>query len=497
MTVARRADESGVRRDQGGDALIVLAGLVAFGVPAVLFYRLVLYHFYVKGGFLLDSGMLAALMWHNPISLPLPASTWPQSFFSHHVAPVFILFSAISALVPLTMTQFFAAFVGVSEGLLTLPVFCLLVFGLGLRRGADLALSALIACAFAFNGIALSIARFPHFETFGAACLMLFLTALVLRWRVIAVVAFILALMTREDMGLHAFGVLFLWAAWSLWRGRPWRELAAFGLAGLVWSATVLIAQHILYPAESSFVRIYSGDPPLAHLTGSLLQDRLSLWLVLHAGLVLAALYAGFWAWRIRGPRLMLGFVACLPWLALHFAAVSKLAGLMVAYYSFPFLNALFWPLLVARAADEQPAPDPRRYALVFLGLVLITLPLGRDWNPAEVDLPRAFWDGPSASQRHLTDQAVAAISAARPGLGQVVVVESVAGLAPHGFTREEIAGMSHARPDTFVYFAGGWEKELLAPVESLPVHLAIPGTNLLIATNRSEQTVRDLGIPR
>ncbi|HEX3996512.1 MAG TPA: hypothetical protein VHX39_35535, partial [Acetobacteraceae bacterium] len=250
-----------------------LAGGLVFGVPFVLFYRLILFHFYVRGSFLLDTGLLASLMWHNTAALTVPASTGGFSFFEQHVAPVLVLVSAASDLLPLTMPQLFAAFVGLCHGLLALAVFWLLVSGYGLRRGWKLALAALASIAFAFNGLAIAIVRYPHFETFGAACLLLFFVALVLERRTIAVIAFLIAIATREDVGLHAFGFLAVWAGLNWLRGVPWRQsrsIIGFAIAGLVYSATVLLLQHQAFLNVSTFVRVYLGDPPWSQVSPGL-----------------------------------------------------------------------------------------------------------------------------------------------------------------------------------------------------------------------------------
>ncbi len=189
----------------------VAAGMVV-GVPFALFYRLILFHFYVRGSFVLDTGLLASLMWHNTAALQVPASTGGFSFFEQHVSPVLVLVSAVSYALPLSMPQLFAAFVGLCHGLMALAVFWLLVSGYGLRRGWPLALATMASLAFAFNGLAIAIVRYPHFETFGAACLLLFFVALVLECRTIAVIAFVFAIATREDVGLHAFGFLAVWS---------------------------------------------------------------------------------------------------------------------------------------------------------------------------------------------------------------------------------------------------------------------------------------------
>jgi hypothetical protein len=482
-------------------AWLMFAAVFVFAVPFILFYRLILYHFYIRGGFLLDTGLLASLMWHNTGALLMPASMGGQSFFRHHVAPVLWLASAISDLLPLTMPRLFACFIGFSQGLLALPVFWLLTSGYGMRRGRELLLAAAVSTAFAFNGLALAIVRFPHFETFAVACLLFFFVALVLERRTVAIVSLAFALATREDIGLHAFGFLSIWMCLNWVRGAPWREsvpLAQFAAAALLYSTVVLSVQHWVFPADSSFVRIYLGEPPLAHLTAGLIAGRLANWLWLHSAIFLPAVVTIVWAARARTPLIAAGFIACVPWALLQLLAVSKLAGLMVAYYAFPFLIAIAWPLIAGRIVGQRDLITSTRLQPAFFLASLIALsllPVGQDWDPGQVNLPEGFLRFPSAEQQRLTDQAVASI-AGRPELGQLAVVESVAALAPSLFAHDEIIGWSTAPPNTVVYFADGFDNERLPVVAGLPGHYAVPGTEIRIVTDRSEQTLRDLGIP-
>lgn len=477
--------------------------LVVFAVPSVLFYRLILFHFYVRGSFLYDTGLLAAVMWHNAPALPVPESLDGLSFFNFHVAPVLLLVSALSEVVPATMAQTFAGFVGLSHGLLALAMFWLLVEGFGKRRGWPLLVAALAAIAFACNGLAIAIARYPHFETFGAACLLLFFVALVLRHRVPAVIAFVLALATREDFGLHAFGFLFVWIALNRWRGLPWRidrPLLGFAVAGLAWSAAALVWQHHAFPGSASFFRVYLGEPPFAHVGSGLVWARVRGWLLLHGGILLAALFALFWALRSRNPLIFAGFLACVPWALLQFFAVSDLAGWMVGYYAFPFLIAMAWPWLGVLAWPDGAA-RPLSPSLALLAMTALSLlpnqvlQLGRDYDPGRITLPEAFLRSPSRAQQRATDRAVAAIAAARPALGRLVVDNSVAALLPRAFARDEIAGWQDGPPDTVAYFADGFDAENLRAI-NLPAHYAVPGTELRIATDRPAETVRQLPIP-
>jgi hypothetical protein len=482
---------------------IGLAAVAVFALPFVMFYRLMLFHFYIRGAMLSDTGLLGSLMWHNP-GFRLPPSLGGESFLAFHVAPILFLVSAISGEVPLTMPQMFAGLVGVSHGLLALAIFWLLVGGFGLRRGLELALAALASAAFAFNGLAIAIARFPHFETFGAACLLLFLVALALGHRLIAILPFLFALATREDFGLHAFGFLALWFAANRLRRRPWRGdggIIGFALAGLLYSAAALLAQHLAFPGHSSFVRIYLGDPPFADLTAPRLAARLAAWIKLHHTILLPAFATAFWAARKRDPWVLLGYAACLPWLMLHLLATAELAGWMVGYYAFPFLIAMAWPwieVLPRARTPSAPIVPPIQAATALLLMVALSLsPFGRGWDDeGRMPMPDAFLRAPSAAQQTLTDRAVAAIAAAGPALGQLVVDGSVASLSPFAFARENIARGAEAPPDTVVFFTDGFDAASLSTAPGLTARYIVPGTELHIATNRPAAALRALGIP-
>jgi hypothetical protein len=481
--------------------IAVAAGMV-IGVPLALFYRLILFHFYVRGSFLLDTGLLASLMWHNTTALLAPPSTGGFSFFEQHVSPVLVLVSAVSYSLPLTMPQLFAAFVGLCHGLLALAVFWLLVSGYGLRRGWPLALASLASLAFAFNGLAIAMVRYPHFETFGAACLLLFFVALVLERRTIAVIAFLFAIATREDVGLHAFGFLAIWAGLNWLQGFPWRHsrwIIGFAAAGLVYSATVLLLQHHAFPGSSAFVRVYLGHPPWSQVSVGLVTGRLLGWVWLHCAILLPTVAAVAWSVRTRNPTIIAAYIACIPWALLHLLAVSDLAGLMFGYYAYPFLIAMAWPWLAVLIRQRQQATAtvrPIAAAAWILGMVALSLaPVGGAFDPGRITLPEAFLRSPSATQQVLTDRAVAAIASGRPALGRLVVDTSVAALLPRAFPREEVAGWADGPEDTVVFLAEGYDAKWLSAVPGLPVHAAVPGTAIRIMTNRPESTLRDIGI--
>src|SRR5438552_2379672 len=250
---------------------VVRAMALAVGiVPFAAFATLILYHFYIRGGFLWDSGLLAFLIGANDPRLPVPPIMADGSFFAIHVAPIFVALSPIRSLLPLTGLQFFALFSGLCHALPALAVFWVLYSGYRLRTPLGVGVAAVLALTFSFNGLALAIARYPHFEMLIVGGVLLFLVALIQRRRVLAGVLFAICLATREDAGLHLFAVLFLLIALNRYRGLGWRMQRAeiaFAVIAICYSVSILALQHLMFTGQSSFARIYLGEPAFRKLT--------------------------------------------------------------------------------------------------------------------------------------------------------------------------------------------------------------------------------------
>jgi hypothetical protein len=489
------------------DVGVAAAAMLAVGIPFVAFANLVLFHFYVRGSFVLDTGLLASLMWHGDAALTQPASLGGGSFFGTHVSPLFLPALALSWCLPISMPQFFAGFVGLSHALLALAVFWLLVEGFGLRRGVGPWIAALAALGFAFSGLAIAIARYPHFETLIAAFFLLFAVARVLGYPRLAVAFFVLGLATREDAGFHYVAILGLLIALNLANGIPLRQQrteSTFALAALFYAIAVMAVQRFLFPDASAFVRVYLGDPPLAHLSVGLIADRMLAFLIGRPYILYPALSACIWALRVRNPYIVLAFAAGIPWLLVHLLAKSPLAGVLVSYYAFPFLIALAWPLVGVMQQRQRTgnAGDATSVIVGFAALLALSyLPGIGIHDPGRLPLPQAFWDPPSRARQAATDRAVAAISAARPMLGRLLVDNSVAALAPNGFTQGEVPFLQGnetapsevtTSPDTVIFFAEGYDARRLraiADAADLTSRYAMPGTQIhLAARQRLEQ---------
>jgi hypothetical protein len=493
------------------DVGIAAAAMLAIGIPFAAFANLVLFHFYVRGSFVLDTGLLASLMWHGNALPTLPASLGGGSFFATHVPLLFLPASALSWCLPFSMPQFFAGFVGLSHALLALAVFWLLVEGFGLRRGIGPWIAALAALGFAFSGLAIAIARYPHFETLIAAFFLLFAVAQVLGHPRLAAAFFMLGLATREDAGFHYVAILGLLVTLNIAHDVPLRQQrteCGYALAALLYAITAMAVQRLLFPETSAFVRVYLGDPPFAHLSAGLIAHRMLAFLVGRPYILYPTLGACIWALRTRNPYIVLAFAAGIPWLVVHLLAKSPLAGVLVSYYAFPFLIALAWPLLavVRERQRKGTAGEPTSVIIGFAALLALSFIPGVGLHdPGRLPLPQAFWDPPSRGRQAATDGAVAAISAARPVLGRLLVGNSIAALAPNGFTQTEVPFLQGnqeapsetiASPDTVVFFADGYDAgrlRAIADAAGLTKRYSMPGTQVRLASRQRLEEVPSL----
>jgi hypothetical protein len=483
-----------VDRAAGSEALwaVPAAGIV-LAVPFVAYTGLVLYHFYVRGSFVMDSGMEAFLLSRSGLRLVNPASLGGGSF--SHVSPLFGLLSLIRGAFPISDPQFFAGFIGLAHALPGLAVFWTLRSGFRLQGPAGLAGAALLGIAFSFNGLALAIVRYPHFEIVIVGCVILFAVALVQRRLGVAAVCFAVALATREDAGFHIFALLFVLIAVNRWHGIPWREQRAeigFAFAGLAYSLTVLVWHQAPLGASSALVGVYIGTPPFAKVTLDRIVLRLLFYATYRTYVILPAVIALVWAERTRNPYLIVGYVAFVPWGLLQLVANTDIAGTLSGYYAYPFMIASFWPLLgvLIERRRRGVAGGAAIPVLAFSAMLVASFAaVGQQYNPGELALAD-FLSPPSLSRQHRTDRAVAQLVRSKRALGRLIVGSSVAALAPNEFAPGETAPFRRpAGPaDTVVYFARGYDAKKLrraALVGGLERYYRVPGTSIRIATDR------------
>ncbi len=472
----------------GTAVLIALVPFLAYAIN-------VLHSFYDVGSSFFDAGWSAFLIHDGDLQLhEPPCIVYGSSWFDFHISPLFIATSAFGHLLPLTRIQFYATYVGISHALPAVAVFWLLVSGYRMTGPIERAVAALLALSFAFDGLAVAIARFPHFTMFIVGTGMMFLVALVLRRFRIALFFFLLCLATREDAGFHLFALLSLLTLLECWRGTRLREQKStvlFALGAFCYSTAVVGLQHVLAGPNPLLISEYLGSPPFADVTLASMAQRFIGWMVYRGYVVLPAVGALAWAVARRNPYVILGYVAFLPWGLLHLAAAREMLGILPSYYAFPFMLASFWPL-VGLLVERRHFDAARSILEPLSGFALLTAatfigsPLPH--NPANVDLPAGFASPPSFSRQAATDRSLARL-AVMPELGRVLVDQSVLALVPELYRAGDmLSGDLPGDPDTIIYFASGFESGLARQVAvraGLDRRYEVPGTQIRLATNR------------
>ena len=354
-----------------GKSHFLALGLVCL-VVFVVNYFFIVSHFLTQGGYLLDSGWFASLVYHNPF-LRQPDCLGGGSYFSTHFAPILSLFSLGSFLTPLPLPFYYA----LTQGLVfsTIAASGYLAMRPVYRRSW---LTGCLALLYAFNGPVQASIGFPHFEPIYAGFAVLFMLSLFRRMTGWSVLFFVLTLIVREDTGFHLFGFTFLlfMVSWLEAELKPFRKsLGCYSGIAFCYSVFAIFCQKTFFPGDSAITRIYFGDPFLGHLGPSFLVGRLELirehalyavapWLVL----LLVAV-----AWR--SWSFLIGFVAVLPWVGLNSIAVADRAGTMWAYYSFPVIVSLLWPSLWF-VLKERPKQRAVQVAVVQAVVILLSLGL-------------------------------------------------------------------------------------------------------------------------
>jgi len=376
-------------------------------------------------------------------------------------------------------------------------VFWLLVSEYRLRSGLRLAGAAVLAIAFAFNGVALAAARNPHFEMLIIGAGLLFFTALVRKKYVLAGIFFCLCLLTREDAGFDLFALLAADASANMLKSGKFvvqRPLFAFAACALFYSVAVLAVERAFLPGDHALTRVYLGSPPFHDLSWCELTNRLAFFAAYRLYIFLPAYVAFLWGVAKRMPEIYAGFVAVLPWLGLNWLAVSPIASTLSNYYSFPVIFSLFWPLVGGRLNGGAPlASQARDRQLLTCFSVLLACSfteISFQHNPGRIGFPESFYGVPSLQVQRSTDQAVQNFVKFAPSLGRVAVDGSIIALAPNDYKASQLVWMPQEQmPDTVIFFQqdlGTTSAMQLAKLAGLHEFFLVSGTSIRVASRKA-----------
>lgn len=483
-----------------------LWGAAAFLGAFTLCALYVLHDFYHLGA-MRDTYWLAGVVWRSGLELKDPAAVRfipDGSFLRTHLSPFLYLPNALSYVFSLGPTYWYSIVYGLLHASLTLGVFYWVRKLLGISVVASM-LAALLAVLFAFNGNAAVSLQLPHYEIAIPAFILLVLSLLAAEKYRMALTMLIVTLTLREDAGLHFAALLaptlivrrlLGQQQWALDRW-AWR----FAVVAICYSIAAFAVQRTLYGNNGMLVENYLGSPVFAHVTQALIDGRLSVYLHERSYIWAPFLASIAWAALMRNPLIPLGFVGGLPWLVLHFLAKVPVVGGMAWYYGFPLIVGIAWPLLaVWWWRNGAPSMRERRLAVAGFALILACTLIGQVAGRTVVYPAMLFRSvtipGPEAAA---ADRFVAAVAGNQAVLGRFRVDEGVRGLAPHEFPAgrwlETPLALAEA-VDTVIWFdPGGMDKQawLMWIQQGLNFHYAIRGTHLVMASNRSLDTLAPL----
>ncbi|ERN42121.1 hypothetical protein KR51_00012110 [Rubidibacter lacunae KORDI 51-2] len=473
------------------------ASILTFAIPFLVNYDLILDYFYRCQAPFLDTGLISGIMWRNTWALYTPEVSGSSSFIQTHTTFIYWISSAISSVLPLNSVQNFGLFLGLAYAIQAIVIYYFLLWQQPTWRTHWGYVGASgIGVLFAFNGITQAMMGYPHTEIAGSVLLIAFLCCWASRRYYWAIAPFVLCLMVREDLGFHIFGILGLVLFSQLLNRQFWQDALGrwtcrFAIIAFLYSCGALILQDLLFQnGDDALSRQYLGYPPFAHISATLLKERLSFYLSTKQYLYLPALSTFFMAlYPLPRMGLTIGFIAYVPWFLLHLLAVSEQPGLLKGYYAFPYVVSLAWPLIWPWIQHQPPSLKSKHLAVrVFIvGLVLSVFGGWISPTAGTVDLSAISYKADVRAFNAL-ERAINTSSDLKP----LYVDESVATLFPKNFQpRERLESyvLEQDRVGTVLYCEPSLESKSLEKLlrsQSFEAQYQVRNTPLKMQTNVS-----------
>jgi len=337
-----------------------LGFLLSFLIPMSLATNFTLNHFYVYGGYVEDSGWFAYLTTHatswpltNP---PVLIDKFGESFFKTHMSLIFYLLTAIynfftHFILDIPYVFFFSLTQGLWFGLLSLGCYCVFIPLGRNKQYIQIVLAFVFSQIVMVNGISLATLVSFHIEIAAPALLLIFFALRGNGFRKTSYVPLIIALLVREDIGLHYFCIFFLLAmiANFSYPGKLKSQSKNFfhlSLLCLVYSVVIIALQHYYFHPDT-LGRIYMSENFYSHVNDDFLTQRFHFIFERRSYLYVPLLTLLLFSIVCRDALRMAGFLFALPWIVFSCFAFSPMAGTLSFYYAFPTLIALLWPAII------------------------------------------------------------------------------------------------------------------------------------------------------
>jgi len=269
------------RRAKRIDALFVI---ILIGGVYTLFKDLILTHFYVNGGYLLDSGWMASLMWRAGLVPQNPITTLPvyyQNFLQNHSLLLTPFFSELSYLFPLPMAVWYATVYGAVHALTAIVAY--IVFRHLLGPGTKAQIGAFFgAVVLILSAPIIENYTYPHIEFFLFPTASIFVLGLFFKRPWVIGLGLILTAAVREDCGFHMAApfmlVLLFCTVFPRFFGRMDRRSRnlyfSISVAGILLSLGSMFIPGFFVHKETLFQDEYLGHPVYGHITPTFLLNQ-------------------------------------------------------------------------------------------------------------------------------------------------------------------------------------------------------------------------------
>ena len=511
------------------------AGAVLFGFVFLIFYRIIMAHFYRFGGYLWDAGWYADVIWRNGV-FPLNAevSVGPVKYqYQFHSFFLATPLSLISELLPFSAPQWFAVVTGIGHAAGALCVFaiagrCPAGFGGRPKVIGD----ALLAFAVIMNATVVVSVIYPHLEFLYFPATALFCYAMLSQNYLFIFAAILLVVATREDAGFHLAAPFLLafvlvtvldkakWLQrWPLERFSA-RQFVYFCALPVIFALASTVVPGFFVQKLPLLVNEYFGHPPYSHLSWSALHHQASFAFRQLSYVWVPMLMLFCIAIASRSVLLVAASFAYIPWLVFNLLAPQPGNKLYFTYHAFPQFLMYIIPLVVASGAMKfagqhqdatgQPKRSKIRSIFLYYSVIVIAI-VSTALSPRSIlkQVADFAWLGASRLSVVSTDRFFRQFKTAKPALGKMVADESVIALAPRLFSSSEriknfpdaqlaeitkaalkpasADGRDAGKVDSFLFFENSWIKDRLASVFGADYRVfSIAGTNMFLATTRA-----------
>lgn len=333
--------------------------LFLFGVATNI--STVLNNAYASGSTLYDSAIFQTIIWRADWSLrPAPAVD-DVSFFNIHFSPINYIPNILSYLYPFDRMSYYGVVYGAVYGTLLVVAFRLFS-----RIYRNPMISALSAALLYFGGPLVNGQWEPHQEIASALFMLVFFRAWFENRFGLVLAAIVLNAAVREDCGM-LLALPLLGLAWTGANPENRRRLLLAAVLSALLSVAAFLVKKLYFNAHDVTSTFYYGSPPFGHLSYPLIVSRLEN-LILHEqflwlpGVVL--LIGALW---LGERRLLVGWLAFLPYWLFGFLSIGELNSQLGSYKAFPFVLTLVWPAVIFAGAETKR----RAYGVLQILLLL------------------------------------------------------------------------------------------------------------------------------